>query len=136
MLLLDGTITMNLAAAALLYFGGGILLTFGVVWAYVTIIGDETGEKILPVTKKVSLYPFTAPPYDPDKYQNATNNTRNSSSFTPSPEVQTQLNKSNMTIGDLIGLNRSNAGFISPYSLLAEDEELPESLSWGYRYYN
>jgi hypothetical protein len=109
-------------------------LTFTVVWAYVTITGDETGEKLLPITKKVSLYPFTAPPYDTNKYQNATNDTRNSSSFTPSPAIQTQLNKSNMTIGDLIGLNRSNAGFITPCSLLAEDEELPESLSWGYRH--
>jgi hypothetical protein len=41
-------------------------LTFAVVWAYVTIIGDETGEKLLPITKKVSLYRFTAPPSTAD----------------------------------------------------------------------
>lgn len=52
-------------------------MTFAVVWAYVTITGDETGEKLLPITKKVSLYPFTAPPYDTNKYQNAINDTRN-----------------------------------------------------------
>jgi hypothetical protein len=37
-----------------------------VVWAYVTITGDETGEKLLPITKKVSLYRFTAPPSTAD----------------------------------------------------------------------
>jgi hypothetical protein len=58
---------MNLGIAALLYFGGGIALAIGAIWAYVVITGDDTGEKLVPLTKRVSLYPFTAPPYDLSK---------------------------------------------------------------------
>jgi hypothetical protein len=121
---------MNLGTAALLYFGGGILLTFGVVWAYVIITGDDTGEKLVPLTKKVSLYPFTAPVYEPDKYQNQSridminNNTNNKKDYELPTVTDLEVvnnSRSNMTIGELI--RPSNAGFMSlPYSSLVQEE--------------
>jgi hypothetical protein len=67
-------------------------LTFGVVWAYVTITGDEYGEKLQQLTEKVSLYPFTAPAFDPSKYpilnKNSTDNT-NATGFNPSSAIRT-----------------------------------------------
>ena len=39
---------MNLGLAALLYFGGGIAVTIGLIYAYVAITGDEYGERLLP----------------------------------------------------------------------------------------
>jgi hypothetical protein len=66
---------MNLGIAALLYFGGGILASIALVYAYVAITGDEYGEKLLPLAKEGLTYPVGAPPYDPSKFGNRTNST-------------------------------------------------------------
>ena len=73
------------------------------------------------------LYPGQDFPSLPDPYhisQLEQERINNRTNFTPSPAVQTQLNnkQQNQTIGDLIGLKRPNAGFILPYSSLAQEE--------------
>ena len=62
------------------YHTGGIAL----VYAYVAITGDETGEGLLPIVKNApSIYPFGLQSYDSSKYGiNNTNTTKPSNDTT------------------------------------------------------
>jgi hypothetical protein len=67
----------------LVNFWGMILLSIGVVAAYVAITGDETGEKLVPLTQQTSTYPYGPPPYDPSKYGNNTNDNNTNTTTIP-----------------------------------------------------
>jgi hypothetical protein len=103
---------MNILTTALLY-GGGLAVVIAVIATYAYLYPEDKYYQGLNIPS--GPYPFSQP-----GYFSKNDSSTNSSSSTA---------KSNNPFAN----RTAKAGFVLPYSSLAQEEELPESTSASYR---